>query len=102
MSHPVALWNRLLAALRSAGVTVDARMTPAELGRKLEAGGDARVLDFVVRYYYPAAFGKQPGTLDEASARALVESLEARPARPPAGPAPRDDCPLCGGDPRSR
>ena len=96
MSDAIALWNRLLGALSASGTAVDARVTPAELGRRIALSGDDRVQRFVVEYYYPRVFGQEPGTLDDAAARSIVESMESRPPPPIAAAAPDDPCPLCG------
>lgn len=94
MNDAAVLWRRLLEAVRRSGGAVDGRLTPAELGRQLAAAGDPRVLDFVLRFYYPRVFGQEPGSLDLDAARALVDSLERRPPPPVAGPGV--SCPLCG------
>ena len=94
------LWKQLLSHLQGRGCLPPrhADLTPAELADKVRADfGDDRPHRFVWGYYYPRQYGGQSGTMEEAEAAALVDSLVQAP--PPPSQKPPAPCQLCGSRP---
>jgi hypothetical protein len=80
-----SLWQELRAILRSRGQLPFQHdvLTPGEIADAIGRGsGDSRVHRFVWEYYYPQRYGKAAGSMSDAQAAALIESLRQRPDPP--------------------
>jgi len=79
------LWQELRAILHARGQLPFQHdvLTPGEIANAIGRGsGDSRVHRFVWEYYYPQRYGKSAGSMSDADATALIESLRERPDPP--------------------
>ncbi|HEV8377996.1 MAG TPA: hypothetical protein VGQ99_23510 [Tepidisphaeraceae bacterium] len=80
-----SLWQELRKILHARGQLPFRHdvLTPGEIADTIGRGsGDSRVHRFVWEYYYPQRYGKAAGTMSDAEAQALIDSLRER-AQPP-------------------
>ena len=70
------LHDRIVQALASRGIAVDARATPADLARQAAAAGELRVGAFIDGCYYPVIYGDGNATLADGDAEDLVRAIE--------------------------
>jgi hypothetical protein len=94
-----ALWQQLRAILHARGQLPFGHevLTPGEIVNAISrVSGDSRVHRFIWEYYYPQRYGDAAGTMSDAEAAALIDSLRQRPD-PPKDDAKADlHGPTCG------
>ena len=80
-----SLWQEHRSILHSRGQLPFGHdvLTPGEIANAIgRLGGDPRVHRFVWEYYYPQHYGKAAGSMSDAEAAALIDSLRQRPEPP--------------------
>ena len=94
-----SLWRELRAILHARGELPLQHevLTPGEIAAAIgRASGDPRVQRFVWEYYYPRCYGQIDGSLTDAEAAALIQSLRRTPAPPQPAAAAAPDMARCG------
>jgi hypothetical protein len=94
-----SLWREVRKILHSRGQLPFGHdvLTPGEIADAIGRGaGDPRVRRFVWEYYYPQRYGKAAGSMSDAEAEALIESLRERPDPPKSKAEAASHAATCG------